>query len=159
MFRQAPGSRHEIAVAGGLSSPPHPRQPHPRGRPLAQHLAPEDEQLGRTAAGLDVLAGAFDEAGVFDQAAEVLLVEAHAGEGFDHPLELEQGEGGRQELEDDRAVLELAAQPAEGGGEDAPVVEGHGPARQEVGAAGGDGTALVGGAAVASRSRQASGTR
>ena len=66
------------------------RQPHPRRRALAQDLAAEAEQLGRPAAGLDVeLAGAFDQAAVLDQAAEVLLVQPNAGQGLDDALELE----------------------------------------------------------------------
>ena len=101
----------------------HVRQSHARRRALAQDVAAEDEQLGRPAAGLGVeAAGAFDQAAGFDQAAEVLLVQAHAGEGFDDALELQEGERGRQQLEDDGAVFDLAAQAAEGGGEDAPVV-------------------------------------
>src|SRR5262245_21534487 len=102
----------DVLAVLALLRPPHVGQPHPWRRALAQDVAPEAEQLGRAPSGLGVeLAGPLDQAGVLDQTAEVLLVETHAGERLDDPLELEQGEGGRQELEDDRAVLELPTQP------------------------------------------------
>src|SRR5436305_9572025 len=89
------------------SAPPYPRQPHPRRRPFPQHLAAEHEQLRRAPAGLGVLAaGAFDQAGVLDQAPAGLPVETLAGQGLEHPLQLQQWEGGGRAPRDCRPVLE-----------------------------------------------------
>src|SRR6056297_43130 len=94
--------------------------------PLQLHLGAVAEELGRTAgAGVAGLAGAFDQAGAQHEAAEVLLVQADTGERFHGALELEQREGLADQFEHDRAVGELAADPADGGGEDAPVVGTH----------------------------------
>ena len=89
------------------------------------HLAAEAEQLGGPAAGGGLEpAGALDEGAALDEPAEVLLVEADAGQGLDRPLQLQQGEGLRQQLEHQGPVPELAAEAPQRGGEDAPVVEG-----------------------------------
>src|SRR5689334_7427832 len=91
-------------------SPPHPGQADAGGGALAEDLAAEAEELGGAAAGLgEVAAGPLEEAAGLDEAPEVLLVERDPGERLDHPLELEESELRRQELEDDGPVLELAA--------------------------------------------------
>ncbi len=65
---------------------PHPSCPQPqsRRRAFAQHLVAEAEQFGRAAArDACVFARAFHQALIFDEATEILLVQAHAGERFD----------------------------------------------------------------------------
>jgi hypothetical protein len=49
-------------------------------------------------------------------------MQSHANQGFHDPLELEQCKGVGQQFEDDRAVLEFAAQASEGRGQDAPEI-------------------------------------
>ena len=67
-----------------------PGQPHARGRALAQHVSAEAELLGRSAASLSrQSSGAFDQALALDQAPEILLVQAGAGNGLDGPLKLQ----------------------------------------------------------------------
>jgi hypothetical protein len=96
------------------------------GRALPQNFPPEPEELGRAAArpGIES-AGSFDQAAVFQEPPEVLLVQAQAGQGFDHSLELKEREGRREQLENDGAVFQFSAQPAESGRENSAVIEGH----------------------------------
>src|SRR5688572_29264026 len=76
------------------------------------HLFAEPEQLGGAATGgLFEPPRRLEDAAILDQAAEILLVQAHAGERFHGALELEQRECLGQQLEHDRTVLQLAAQP------------------------------------------------
>src|SRR5690606_1527888 len=71
------------------------------------------------------LAGLLDQSLLLDETAEVRLVQADAGQSLDRLLELEEGEGGWHQFEDDRPVLDLAAQAADGGREDAAMVGPH----------------------------------
>ena len=66
-----------------------------------------------------------DEAGAVERAAEVLLVQRLAKDRFHHLLQVEQREALGHQLEHDGAVFDLAAQAADGGGEDAAVVGDH----------------------------------
>src|SRR5688572_18703464 len=94
-------------------------------KPRAHNLFAKTKKLcGTASCGLFDAARRLQEVAVFDQAPEVLLVQAHARQGFDRSLQLQQGEGLRQELEDHRTVLQLAAQAPERRRDDAPVVEG-----------------------------------
>src|SRR5437867_13274943 len=91
-----------------------------------QHLAPEAEQLGRAPAGPDIeLSGPFHEPAFFNQPAQVLLVQADAGQRLHESLQLQEREGGRQELEDNGAILQLAPNASQRRGQDAPVIERH----------------------------------
>jgi hypothetical protein len=93
---------------------PQQRQAQPRGRPRRQDLAAEAEQLGRAAAGVGVLAAqALDQVLALDHAAEVLLVQRHAGDGLDRALQGRQGELGRHQFEHHGAVLDLAPEARE----------------------------------------------
>src|SRR5690606_30500757 len=62
---------------------------------LEQYVAPEAEQFGGPAggAGSDI-AGVFHQRLLFDQAPEILLMQAAARQRFDGRLQLQQGEGG-----------------------------------------------------------------
>ena len=59
---------------------------------------------------------------------KVGLVQGQAGDRLHRALEVVEGEGRAQELEGHGAILELAAQPTQPRGQDAPVVGGHGRA-------------------------------
>ena len=54
----------------------------------------------------------FHQLRTFDQAAKILLVRVAAGDSLYGCLQIGQGEVRRHQFEDDRAILELAAQPA-----------------------------------------------
>src|SRR5690606_8426786 len=115
----------ERRVGGPLParSPSAPRQAQPGARTLAAHVLAEPEELRRTAAGRGgEAARALDEPALLDEPAEVLLVEPQPDQRLDGTLQLRQRERRRQELEDDRAVRQLAAQPAERARRNAPVV-------------------------------------
>src|SRR5690606_33312060 len=104
-------------------------QPQARRGAFAHDLATEAEKSGGPATGARRRpAGRLDQCGGLDQAAEVLLVQVPAGDRFDGPLQFGQGELLRHQLEYDRTVLELAAQAADGGHQDASVIESHRPA-------------------------------
>src|SRR5579859_697991 len=108
------------------------RQLGPGDGAFGQDLAAEAHELGRAAAGADLdLAGLLDQALRLDQAAEILLVQAAASERLDRALQVQQGEGGRQQLEHDRAIFDLGAQARDAGGEDAAMVMGHRLARHQ----------------------------
>src|SRR5258708_229030 len=95
-----------------------------RRRALLQHLAPEaEERRGPAALLLRGVAGRLDQGAVFAQPAEVLLMQVAARDRFDGPLQFGQRELRRHQLEDDRAVFELGAEPRDGGREDAAMVE------------------------------------
>src|ERR1700732_2886675 len=83
-------------------------QTQPRRRALLDHLAAEAEQRRR-----------------LNQAAEVLLVQVAPRDRLHGALQLGEGELARHQLEYDRTVFELGAQPRDGGGEDAAVIEAH----------------------------------
>src|SRR5215831_7621278 len=86
-------------------------QPYPGGRAFAQDLAPEAELLGWAAARAPRHPSrALHQPLAFDETAEVLLVQADAGDGLHGPLELQERELRRHQLEDDRPVLHLAPQ-------------------------------------------------
>src|SRR6516165_7518651 len=55
----------------------------------------------------------------------IMLVQPHPRQRLDRALQLQQGEGGRHQLENDRSIFDLAAQAANCGGEDPPVVGRH----------------------------------
>ncbi len=96
------------------------------GGAFQHHLRAETELFGGATAGVAFhQAGAFHQPVLFHKTAEVLFMQALTGQGLHGALELEQGEGFRQHLEHHRTVLDLAPQPAHGGGEDAAVVERH----------------------------------
>jgi hypothetical protein len=85
----------------------------------------EAEELGRAVGAFAVLFFEGDEEVVAeDFFAEVAFVDLGAEDAFVEALELGEGELGREELEADGLVGELAAQAGEGGGEDPGVVEG-----------------------------------
>src|SRR4030081_3245953 len=71
------------------------------------------------------LAGFLDEPLLLDETAKILLVQPDPGQRLDRALQLQKRKGGRHQFEPDRPVFDLAAQPAERGGEDAAVVERH----------------------------------
>ena len=73
---------------------------------------------------------------VFHQAAEILLVQADAGDRFHRALQFQQREGGRHQFEHHRAVFHLAAQPRDGGGQDAAMIEHHARAERRIAATG-----------------------
>jgi hypothetical protein len=56
---------------------------------------------------------------------KVLLVHEAAGDRLDGVLQFRQGELGRHQLEHHGAVLELGAQPRDGGRQNAAVIEAH----------------------------------
>ena len=75
-------------------------------RALAQDASAEMEQFGRpTSCFLIELGGCFDQSTVFHQTAEVLLMQAHAGQCFDDPLQLKKSELGRKQFENHRAIF------------------------------------------------------
>ena len=68
-------------------------QPQPGCRPFEHDLAAEAHEPRRPAAGLRAdAAGLLDQALLLDQAAEVLLVQPHAGQRLDRALQLQQRE-------------------------------------------------------------------
>src|SRR5262249_21040960 len=71
------------------------------------------------------LACGLAQGGRLNQAAEVLLVQVAPRDRLHGALQLGQGELARHQLEYDRTVFELGAQPRDGGGEDAAVIEAH----------------------------------
>src|SRR5579885_1073755 len=78
--------------SGVCSSPPC-AEAHTGGGAFAQDLAAEAEQFGRTPAGrAREFAGALHQSLIFDQAAEVLLVQANAGDGFHGALQFQHRE-------------------------------------------------------------------
>src|SRR5258707_15291705 len=109
-------------VASLLSGRARQRQLGPGDGALDEDLAAEAIELGRAAAGLGRdRAGLLDEALLIDEAPEILLVEPPPGERLDGTLQLQEGKGGRHQLEDDGPILNLGAQPRYPGGEDAAV--------------------------------------
>src|SRR5262249_3157411 len=92
---------------------------------LQDDLAAEAEELCRPAAGLvQHLARFLDERLLLDQAAKVLLVQLSTCKSLDGTLQLQQRERRRHQLENDRAVFDLGAQPRDAGGKDAAGVLG-----------------------------------
>src|SRR6516162_2989040 len=101
-------------------------QTQPRRRALLHHLAAEAEQRRRPPPGRGRgLAGRLDQGRRLDQPAEVLLVQVAPRDRLHGALQLREGELARHQLEYDRTVFELGAQPRDGGGEDAAVIEAH----------------------------------
>src|SRR6516162_611073 len=101
-------------------------QTQPRRRALLHHLAAEAEQRRRPPPGRGRgLAGRLDQGRRLNQAAEVLLVQVAPRDRLHGALQLREGELARHQLEYDRTVFELGAQPRDGGGEDAAVIEAH----------------------------------
>src|SRR5260370_5516112 len=106
-----------------LSGRPRQRQLGPGDGALDEDLAAEAIELGRAAAGLDRdRAGLLDEALLIDEAPEILFVEPPPGECLDGTLQLQEGKGGRHQVEDDGPILDLVAQRRYPGGENAAVV-------------------------------------
>ena len=68
---------------------------------------------------------------LFHQAAEVLLVDQAACKRLNTALQLQQGELRRHQLEHDRTVFDLGAKPGDPGREDAAMIGGHRPARND----------------------------
>jgi len=80
-----------------------------RGAGLGVH-ALESKQFGRPAArGGRQLSGGFDQPRPFHAAPEILLVQAETRDGLGPRLKLGQGEDARGQIEQDRAVFQLAA--------------------------------------------------
>jgi hypothetical protein len=93
---------------------------------FAQDAPAETEQFcGPATCPLVKLGRAFDQASLFNETPEILLVKANAGKGLNHTLQLEQCETGREQLEDHRPVLQLAAEPPQGSGENPAMVQPH----------------------------------
>src|SRR4029453_11924242 len=91
--------------------------------PLLQPLAAEAEQSrGPPARLCRHSPGRFGQRPVLRQAAEILLVQVPAGNGFNRALQLSECELIGQKFKDHRAVFQLGAQPCDGGGEDAAVI-------------------------------------
>ena len=62
-------------------------------RSFTEHLPPEAEKFGgATPCARLIAARVFDEPGRFHEPSQVLLVESHSCQRFDHALQLEQGE-------------------------------------------------------------------
>ena len=103
---------------------------------LRKDLAPEPEQFRRTPAGIW---GGFprflDEFLLFDQAAEVLLVDEPPGQRLDTALQLQERKCFRHQFEHHRTIFNFGPQPGYAGGENAAVIEDHrlARARQRVG--------------------------
>ena len=96
---------------------------HGQGRQL---LTTKTEQLRWPSARADLVAAeAFQESGSVQGATEVLLVQRHTGDGFDGALQRREGELRAHEVEDDGPILQFAAQPAQTGRQDAPVIGDH----------------------------------
>ena len=93
---------------------------HTGGRPAKLFRFRREALLERPAPGVHVKAGAFH------QASEILLVQMRAENGLDGFLQLKQSEHGRHQLKHDGAIFDLAPEPAHGGCQYAPMVEGHG---------------------------------
>src|SRR5262245_7222650 len=93
---------------------------------LQDDLAAEAEELCRPAAGLvQHLARFLDEHLLLNQPAKVLLVQLSTCKSLDGTLQLQQRERRRHQLENDRAVFDLGAQPRDAGGKDAAVIMVH----------------------------------
>ena len=124
-------SRRADSTADGGLSRAATGQPHARRRPLAQHLAAEAEQLGRPAAGRGcALPVPSTRPAVLDQAAEVLLVQAHAGQRLDRrAAAASRVNAGGSSSKTTGRYLSLPRSAAERGREDAAVVERHRRAR------------------------------
>jgi hypothetical protein len=80
-------------------------------------------RLGWPSAGILIQsAQAFHQLSPFQGATEVLFVQTDAGHGLDGPLQDRQGESFGHDLENDRAVFELAPQAGQGCGQNASVI-------------------------------------
>src|SRR5215471_14365355 len=85
--------------------PGNPGKPDPRRRAFPQYLAAETELLRRTAAGFARQPPcALDKPLRFDQAAEILLMQANARQGLDRALQLQEREFRGHQLEHHRPV-------------------------------------------------------
>src|ERR1700730_14593593 len=106
------------------------RQFGPDDSSLKQHLAPEPDQLGRTATGLRRnVTGILDQSLLVNQPTEILFVQPLAGERLDGALERKQREARRHQLEDDWAVLDLGPKARDAGRKNAAMVMLHGRTR------------------------------
>ena len=109
-----------------LAGTPCGAQAQAGGGAFEQDFAAKADEARRAAAGLGAdPAGFLDQALLLDQAAEILLMQPHAGQRLDRALQLQQRKRRRHQLEYDRAIFDLAAQPADRGREDAAVVRRH----------------------------------
>src|SRR5207248_4574505 len=96
------------------------------GGTLEQHLAAKAHEPRRPAASRRAdLAGFLDKTLLLDQPAEILLVQSDAGERLDGPLQLQQREGRRHQLENHRPVFDLASQTPERRRQDPAMIERH----------------------------------
>ena len=90
---------------------------------FAERFAAAAEEFGRAPACTGIeLPRAFDQARAIEQAAEVLLVQFKASDGFDQPLQMQKREQLRREFEDHRAIFDFGAEAPDRGGEDAAVI-------------------------------------
>ncbi len=95
------------------------------GRSSSTSRRKRTSRAGRPPVAALIAAGLLDQPLLLDEPAEILLVQPHAGQRLDRALQLQQGESGRHQLEDDRPVFDLAAQPADRGREDPAMVGCH----------------------------------
>src|SRR6266478_2204572 len=118
--------KRSLIPSGAKASRGARAQTQPRRRALLHHLAAEAEQRRRPPPGRGRgLAGRLDQGRRLNQAAEVLLVQVAPRNRLHGALQLREGELARHQLEYDRTIFELGAQPRDGGGEDAAVIEAH----------------------------------
>ena len=121
------------------------------GAPARTSRRKRNSAAGRPPVAVEVSPVGSTSAARLDQPAEILLVQMAAGDRLDRALQFGERELARHQLEHDRAVFELGAQPRDRGGEDAAVVEAHRLAQRRE---------LAARASAASRpSRRASSTR
>src|SRR6516164_2164860 len=93
---------------------------------LEQHLAPKTHEPRRSPPGLGAdPAGFLYQTLMLDEPAKILFVQPHPRQCFDRALQLQQRERRRHQLENDRSILDLAAQPTDRGGEDPPMIGRH----------------------------------
>src|SRR5207247_11245809 len=98
----------------------------PGDNPFVENGVAEAEQLGRSSDGVGGrLPGLLDQFLLLDEAPEIRLVDQPSGERFDRPLQLEEGEAGRHQLEYDGAILDLGTKPRDARRQDAAMVRYH----------------------------------
>jgi hypothetical protein len=103
------------------------RQAYAWGSAFTQHFTAEAKQFSGASTRTGVVtARAFYESAAFHEATEVLFMETRTSERFNDALQLPQGKGRRQQLEDDRTVFDFAADTPQGRRQDASVVKRHG---------------------------------
>ncbi len=112
-------------------SSPRNRQFGSGNRSLGKDLAAEPQQFRWTPAGIwRGFPGFLDEFLLFDQAAEILLVEEPSRQGLDAPLQLQKRKGFRHQFKHHRMIFNFSPEPRYASGEDPAVIENHGLARE-----------------------------